>query len=103
MKIGFNRENSNGIEKAACVESTSLSKKGRINELKNNMKYNKKRLKNFKKEMQALAFLRGSYSYNSEFLNVMIGQCFTELHQTKNTIREYQRMIKEFKSTKESK
>ena len=92
--------NSVGGEAVACLGSSEMTKKQRVSSIENRISDSKKRLKLYKKDMKALALLGGRYSYNSEYLNLMIGQCFIEINQAKVNIKEHQKMMNKIKEEK---
>lgn len=99
-KLGFNRGNA-GIEKSVCAETSGMTKKQRIKDFESGIRHNSERLKTHNKEMEALAFLRGGYTYNSEYLTLMIGQCFIEINEAKSRKKELKKMVKQLKASKE--
>lgn len=96
--IKFNGGNLGG-EKVCCDES-QMPKEQRIDNAKSSLKYIKKRISDKKLEMESLALLTNSYTYNSEYLALMVGQCFMEITEAKERKSELKKTIKQLKSKK---
>ena len=88
--------NHGGLEKTACCEedNRNRTKKEIIDDIKNSIKYQKSRLKQFEKEMDALKILKQSYNYNCEQINTMVGICFIEIDSSKGSIESQKERLK---------